>query len=169
MVTSAGGSCDGTPMRVPVSILPPRSSSSAASALVMDAEAGGDGPAVAMSGGEDAEPDRRGHRVVQRPKGMGRNTSEQCLGLVRTKPPSQGRRGEHGRRTEPGQCQWMARHPEQWSHDVLGEGVKSLRRSAEQRPPPAVVDAESVGGGIDGAVQHSGAAVVERMGTIDLG
>ena len=38
IVTSAGGSCEAVSIRVPVSILPPRSASSAASALVIDCE-----------------------------------------------------------------------------------------------------------------------------------
>ena len=39
-------------------------------------------PAVPMPGRDDAHPDRRGHRVVQRPEGMGRNASEQGAALL---------------------------------------------------------------------------------------
>ena len=38
IVTSAGGNCEAVSIRVPVSILPPRSDSSAASALVIDCD-----------------------------------------------------------------------------------------------------------------------------------
>ena len=38
IVTSAGGKCEAVSIRLPVSILPPRSDSSAASALVIDCD-----------------------------------------------------------------------------------------------------------------------------------
>ena len=71
----------------------------------------GDRPAVAVARGDDAQPDRRGHRVVQRPKGMRRNTSEQCPGLRGAEPPGERGGGQHGGRAEPGQRQRMVRAP----------------------------------------------------------
>ena len=73
-----------------------------------------------MSRGENAQADRRCHRVVQRPKGVRRNTSEQCPSLRAAKPPGKGGCGQHGGRAKPGQRQRMMRHPQQRTHDVLG-------------------------------------------------
>ncbi len=70
-------------------------------------------PAVPVAGRDDAHSDCGGHRVVQRPEGVGRNASEQCPPLISAKQAGEGGRGKYGRCTEPGQHQWMMRDPQQ--------------------------------------------------------
>ncbi len=170
IVTSAGGSCDAVSIRVPVSILPPRSVKQRRQRVGDRLRpAGRHGPSVPMSCGENAQADSRRHRVVQRSKGVRRNTSEQGSSLRAAKPPGKGGRRQHGGRTEPGQRQRMMRHPQQRAHDVLGQRIEIGRRLAEQRPPPGAVGAHPVGRGVDRAVQHARAAAVERVNAVDLG
>ena len=103
-------------------------------------------PAVPVAGRDDAHPDGRGHRVVQRPEGMRRNTSEQRPPLVGAEQPGERGRGKHGRRTEPGQHQRMVREPQQGPHDVVAERVEPGGGVAEGAPPPRSVATETGGG-----------------------
>ncbi|OBG28568.1 hypothetical protein A5764_25320 [Mycobacterium sp. 852002-51057_SCH5723018] len=57
---------------------------------------GADGPPVPMPCGENAQPDRRRHRIVQRPKGVRRNASEQSPRLPGAEPPGKCGRGQQG-------------------------------------------------------------------------
>ena len=124
---------------------------------------------MAVSRGEDTQADRRCHRVVQWPKGVRRNTSEQGPGLRAAKPLGKGGCRQHGGRTKPGQRQGMMGHPQQGTHDVLGQRIEVGRCLTEQAPPPGAVGAlHPVGGGLDRAVQHAGAAAVERVDAVDL-
>ena len=170
IATSAGGSCAADSMRTPVSILPP-SSPSSDSQRVGDRlrPACRDRPAVPMACGDDAKPDRRGHRVVQRAKGMRRNTAEQRPRPLGAEEPGERRGRKNGRHAEPGQRQRMSGHPEQRAHDVLGKRVEPRRRRAERRAPPGPVGAEPGGGVVDRALQHARIAAVERVHTVDLG
>ena len=95
-----------TPFRSahPVSILPPSSPSTPARALMIDLRTPRrDRPAVPVSGGDDAETNRRGHRIVKRPKCMCRNTTEQCPRTLCAEHPGQRRGGKHRGQPEPGQ------------------------------------------------------------------
>src|SRR6478752_977807 len=157
IVTSAGGNCEAVSIRVPVSILPPRSESSAANALVIDCE-----PPAATG-----HP-WRCHGVVQRPKGVRRNASEQCPSFRAAKPPGQGGCGQCGGGAEAGQRQRMMRHPQQRTHDVLGQRIETGRRLAEQAAPPGTIGAQPVGRGLDRAVQHARATPVERVDAVNF-
>ena len=100
---------------------------------------------------------------------MRRNSSKQRAGLLGAEDPRQSCRRQHGRRPESGQGQRMGGHPQQRSHDVLGQCVEMRCGTGEQRPPPRTVAAQGGSGLLDGAIQHSGVAVVERVDTVDVG
>jgi hypothetical protein len=122
--------------------LPPRSPNTAAKALVIDCEPRSDRPAEAVSGGVDAETDRRRHGVVKRSKRMCRDPTEQCPRRLCSEHPGECRGGQDRGQPEPGQRQRMPGYADQGPHDVLGKPVKSRRGCAERRPPPGTVHAE---------------------------
>ena len=100
---------------------------------------GGDGPAVPVSGGDDAQRDGGGERVVQRPECMRRHAAEQCPTALGAEQP-----GEHGTRqecwkSEPSQSEWMLRYPQQRSHDVLAQHIEAGSRPGERQPPASTV------------------------------
>ncbi len=128
----------------------------------------GNRPAVPVAGRDDAHPDCRSHRVMQRPEGMRRNTTEQSPPLVGAEYPGERGRGKHRGRAEPGQLQWVMRDPQQRAHDVLAERVEPGGRIAERTLPPRSVATESGRGLLHRAVQHTRAAAVERMHAVDL-
>ncbi len=105
---------------------------------------------------------------MQRPEGMGRNTTEQSPSLVGAEHPGERGRGKHRGRAEPGQLQWVMREPQQRAHDVLAERVESRRRIAERALPPRSVATEAGRGLLHRAVQHASAAAVERVHAVDL-
>ena len=105
---------------------------------------------------------------MQRPEGMGRNTSEQCPALLGAEHPGERGPGQHRGGTEPGQLQRMVREPQQRAHDVLAERVELGARVAERQPPARPVTTEAGRGLLHRAVQHAGAAVVEGMHAIDF-
>ena len=157
-------------MRVPVSILPPRSSSSDASALVIDWE-----PPAATG-----QPWRC--PAVRCPGRSPRSSGSAAAGRhvrqrLRT-APAPGRcettwRGLTAGSTvggaEPGQRQRMVGQPQQRTHDVLGERIEPRRRPGEQRSPARAVGPRPSAVVVDRAIQHPGTAAVERMDTVDLG
>ena len=86
---------------------------------------------------------------MQRPKGMCRNTTEQCPRPLCSEDPGERRRGEHRGQPEPGQRERMVGHSQQRTHDVLGELIEIRRRPSEDRLPPRTVAAEAGGGVIE--------------------
>ncbi len=105
---------------------------------------------------------------MQRPEGMGRNTSEQCPALLGAEYPGERGRGKHRGRTEPGQHQRMMRESQQRPHDVVTECVEMGGRVAECEPPARSVATEAGRGLLHRAVQHAGGAAVEGVDAIDL-
>ena len=119
-------------------------------------------PAVPVAGGDDAQPDRRGHRVVQRPEGMCRNASEQRPRRSGAEQPGAARTREApwaapNRASVSGWCGTRSSGPMMSSR----QRVEVRRRLAERQPPPRPVAAEAGRGLVHRAVQHAGAAVVE--------
>ena len=155
-VTSAGGSCDAA--------VDPGAGLDLAAQVGQQRRqrvgdrlrpAGRDRPAVPVAGGEDAQPDRRGHRVVQRPEGVRRNAAEQR--------PRLGRCGTPGRASTPGSTVgapnrasvsgWCGTRS---SGPMMSSASASKRADGRPNsaPPPGAVGAEP-GGGV---ARPSGAA-----------
>jgi hypothetical protein len=123
---------------------------------------------VPVAGRDDARPDGRGHRVVQRSECMGRNTSEQRAAFRGPEHPGERGGGKHRGRPEPRQHQRMVGEPQQRPHDVVAERVEMGRRIAERQAPPRSVATQTGRGLCHRVVQHPGAATVEGVHTIDL-
>ena len=128
----------------------------------------GDRPSVAVAGGDDGSPDRRGGGPVQRIEGVGGDAAEQGPGLVGPPPPGRDRRRQERAGPEPGQADRVAGHMDDGPHQVVGELVETGRGAGERPPPAGAVGTQTRGRRIDRPPQKAGVAAVERVGAVDL-
>jgi hypothetical protein len=100
--------------------------------------------------------------------GVGRDAGPQATCLRGgEEPAADGGRREHGPQPEGAEGDRVRRRPQGRGEDVVGDLVPALDGRADQAPPPGAV-ADGVTGLLDPPEQHPGAAVVERVGGLDL-
>lgn len=117
---------------------------------------GGDGqdqPNAAAGAGFE-----RQHRMGGKPgkQGAGARPAEERLG--------QGAGGPQGNQAESSHPQRVARKAQRRRQDVVAEARPGAGQRLDKRAPGLAVGAEIAGGGVDGALQHNGGAIVQRVG-----
>jgi hypothetical protein len=129
-----------------------------------------DGPAVAVTGGDDHQPDRRGGRARQRIVDVGGNPAKECAGLLAAPHAGQHGRGQQRSAPEAGECDGMLGDVNDRPEQVVSQLIETPRQRREQPPPgPGVVAVELLGGGIDGRVKRRGTSVVQGVRHVDIG
>jgi cation diffusion facilitator family transporter len=128
----------------------------------------GDRPAVAVRRGRKRHADRRGHRPAERAKGVGGDAREQRARLV-CRPHAREQAGwQSGERAEARELERVCRQVQHRPHEVGGDVVKALAQRAEDRLPAPSVAAQRRCGLLDRAPGRRTAAILERVGVLDL-
>ena len=157
--------------RTPVSIFPPLSRSTAASASAIDCEPPRrDRPAEAVAGADQRHADRGAHRPRQRAERVGGDAAEQRPGLRRLPGAREQRRRARRRAGRSGPAGAGARA----GGPTAGRCPRAAPSKRARRPPNTRRQASPsspspCGGLLDRAQHHPRAAVVERVGAVDLG
>ena len=127
-----------------------------------------DRPAAGVAGCRQRHPRRGAERPGQRAEGVGGDAAEQGPRARRLPAPGDQRRRRRGAEPEAGQQQRVPRRAQQRAHDLGVDRVEVVQRRLEKPPPGGAVGAEPRHRLLQRAVHRRGAAVVERVGEVDL-
>ena len=170
IIASAAGSSDSERTVTPVSIFPPCSASAEASASVIDREPPrATAQPYAWQAQISAAPTEELIRPVERRERVGGSAAEQRAALRGLEAARENGRGGRGRQPEADQADRVARNVQHRAEEVLVQRIEVRRRGPEEPLPGGPVGPETRDGFGNRADHHPGAAVVERVGQVDLG
>ena len=153
----------------PVSILPPRSRTTAASASAIAPRAApGDGPAEAVAGADQRHADRGAERAVQRAKAWAATPPNRARASGVAQRRARASPAPAPASPKPGQQERVAGQVQDRPQHVLGERVEGARSGPKARLQAPAVLAQAGRRVLDRAQHRGAAAAVERVGEIDL-